>query len=136
MIFNLIIGILAGVGARYAKEHIAGAIAPVLSIEDKDHDVLSLLVLLLAGGIVIGLSGANSMILPTVIGAGLGYFGTQVLEFGKAQRASMEEKMKQRNAASEADVADAEIVDEPVEAPEPKKPAAKRKPAAKKSTAK
>lgn len=134
MIFNLIIGILAGIGSRYAEAPIAGLIKGKLDIPKEDLRVLAFVVTLLAASILIGLAGVNGMPIVLLIGGGLGVFGKLVMKFSNEQKQLLKAKMEERKAYMNGDEPAAVATPEPVKT-ETVKPAAK-KPAAKKTAAK
>lgn len=136
MLFNLILGILAGIGSRYLEDPLGVALKGKLDLPEADLRVLSFIVILLAASLLIGISGANGMPIMLLIGGGLGIFGSHVLSFGKSQKSVMEARLKEQAAQRRGDDVEAQAQDAATadEKPAPKKKPAAKKPAAKKTT--
>lgn len=130
MIFNLIIGVLAGIASRYVETPLNGFIKDKVDIPEPDMRVLAFIVTLLAASLLIGVAGVNGMPIVLLIGGGLGIFGSHVMKFSNAQKDVLKAKMEERKNGA------AETVETVEEAVKETKTAAKRKTTAKKPAAK
>ena len=81
MILSFLFGLLAGYFEHAAAPHVKKAVADVfdlsLPVDRSEYDMLTLLVLLAAGGIVAAVL-AQAMVLPLLLGAFLGLFGKRL----------------------------------------------------------
>ncbi len=79
MITNLILGAVAGFLTPMAEPHIRKALSKLalsdIPVGETEFDVLSLLAMLMAASILVGVLGANSMAFPLLLGALGGLFG-------------------------------------------------------------
>lgn len=128
MIFNLILGILAGIGSRYAEDPIGAFVKDKAEFDDRDLRVLAFVILLLAAAFLIWIAGADGKPIMLIVGGGIGIFGTALMKVGREQKAVFETKMQDRKATQNGETV---VAEKPAAKPAAKKPAAK-KPAAKK----
>lgn len=81
MFLSFLLGLLAGFAEPYANPHVKKAVQDVfdlsLPVETSEFDMLTLLVLLAAAGLVAALL-STAMFLPLLIGAFLGLFGKRL----------------------------------------------------------
>ncbi|WP_133117398.1 hypothetical protein [Paramylibacter kogurei] len=148
MLFNLILGVVAGITSRYVEKPLGGMIQEQLDMPEADLRVLSFVACLLVASLLIAIAGANGMPIVLLIGGALGIFGSHVMKFGREQKDVFQQKLDERKANAgnatpyraedvNQDVADA--VDEAVEAAKEastKTSRAVKKTAAKKTTPK
>ena len=126
MLFNLIIGALAGYVARFVEEPLGKLIPSKYEMDKHDLRVLSFIVLLLAASVLIGIAGTDGKPFALLVGGAIGIFFNFLLTVGKDQYAVQKAKMDERSASAGGS--------KPVEPRvTPKKPAA-RKTTPKKST--
>ena len=127
MLFNLIIGALAGYATRYIETPLGGLLKGKYEMSKPDLRVLTFVLLLLGASILISLGGRDGLPFVLLVGGGIGIFFQYLLGIGKEQYTVQKEKMEERKAAAGGS--------QPVEPrvkPAEKKVAAK--PAAKKTT--
>ena len=125
MLFNLIIGALAGYATRYIETPLGGLLQGKYEMSKPDLRVLTFVLLLLAASILISLGGRDGLPFVLLVGGGIGIFFQYLLGIGKDQYAQQKAKMDERKETAGGS-----------QAVEPRvKPAAK-KTTAKKSTAK
>lgn len=126
MLFNLIIGALAGYATRYIEAPLGGLLTGKYEMSKPDLRVLTFVLLLLAASILIGLGGRDGLPFVLLVGGGIGIFAQYLLNIGKDQYAVQKSKMDERKASAGGS--------KPVE---PRvKPAAKKAPAKKTTAAK
>ena len=81
MFLSFLLGLLAGIAESYAEPHVKKAVEDVfdlsLPVEKSEFDMLTLLLLLAAAGLVAALL-STAMFLPLLIGAFLGLFGKRL----------------------------------------------------------
>jgi hypothetical protein len=129
MLFNLIIGALAGYATRYVEAPLGAMLTGKYEMSKPDLRVLTFVLLLLAASILISLGGRDGLPFVLLVGGGIGIFFQYLMGIGKEQYTVQKAKMDERKASAGGS--------QPVEPrvkPASKKPAAK-KPAAKKTTA-
>ncbi len=126
-IFNILMGVIAGIGSRYVEKPLGAMISDKIDLPEADLRVLAFIVALVAVSFLMVLGSVNGMPLVLLIGGALGIFGSHVLKFGREQKAAMMKKMEERTASA------GNSTDEVEPKAAAKKPAAK-KPAAKKKT--
>jgi hypothetical protein len=125
MLFNLIIGAIAGYATRYIEKPLGGLLTGKYEMSKPDLRVLTFVLLLLAASILISLGGRDGLPFVLLVGGGIGIFFQYLLNIGKDQYTAQKAKMDERQASAGGS--------EPVE---PRvKPAAK-KPAVKKASTK
>jgi len=127
MLFNLIIGALAGYATRYIEAPLGGLLKGKYAMDKPDLRVLTFVLLLLAASILIGLGGRDGLPFVLLVGGGIGIFFQYLMGIGKDQYSVQKAKMDERKAA-----AGGSKPVEPKVAPAAKKAAPKKKPAAKK----
>ena len=130
MLFNLIIGAIAGYATRYIEAPLGGLLTGKYEMSKPDLRVLTFVLLLLAASILISLGGRDGLPFVLLVGGGIGIFFQYLLGIGKDQYAQQKTKMEERKASAGG----SQSV-EPRVKPAEKKPAAK-KPASKKVNAK
>ena len=130
MLFNLIIGALAGYATRYIETPLGGLLKGKYEMSKPDLRVLTFVLLLLAASVLIGLSGRYGQPFVLLVGGGIGIFFQYLLGIGKEQYAIQKTKMEERKAS-----AGGSQTVEPRVQPAAKKTAAK-KPETKKDTPK
>lgn len=96
MIFNLIVGIIAGIGSRYVEKPLGAIIKDKLDMPEPDLRVLAFVACLLAASFLIGIAGANGLPIILLIGGALGIFGSHVIKFALTQKDALQKKMKER----------------------------------------
>ena len=126
MLFNLIIGALAGYVARFVEEPLGKLIPSKYEMDKHDLRVLSFIVLLLAASVLIGIAGTDGKPFALLVGGAIGIFFNFLLTVGKDQYAVQKAKMDERSASAGGS--------KPVEPRvTPKKPAARKTPPKKSS---
>lgn len=96
MLFNLIIGALAGYATRYVETPLGGMLKGKYEMSKPDLRVLTFVLLLLAASILIGLGGRNGLPFVLLVGGGIGIFAQYLLNIGKDQYAAQKTKMEER----------------------------------------
>ncbi|GEM_PF-593857 len=127
MLFNLIIGVLAGYATRYIETPLGAMLTGKYEMSKPDLRVLTFVLLLLAASILISIGGRDGMPFVLLVGGGIGIFFQYLLSIGKDQYAVQKTKMDERKASAGGS--------QPVEprvTPAAKKPAAKKAPVSKK----
>jgi len=127
MLFNLIIGALAGYATRYVEAPLGAVLKGKYAMDKPDLRVLTFVLLLLAASILIGLGGRDGLPFVLLVGGGIGIFFQYLLGISKEQYAVQKAKMEERKASAGG----SQPVEPKVE-PAAKKAAPKKKPAAKK----
>ena len=126
MLFNLIIGALAGYVARFVEEPLSKLIPSKYEMNKPDMRVLSFIVLLLAASVLIGLAGTDGKPFILLIGGAIGIFSNFLLTVGKEQYEVQKARMAERSETAGGS--------QPVEPRVAPKKAPAKKPAAKKSS--
>lgn len=121
-IFNILMGVIAGVGSRYVEKPLGTMISDKIDLPEADLRVLAFIVTLIGVSFLMVLGSVNGMPLVLLIGGALGIFGSHVMKFGRDQKEAMMKKMEERKATAGSSTDEVE----------PK--TAKKKPAAKKKT--
>lgn len=96
MLFNLIIGALAGYATRYVETPLGGMLKGKYEMSKPDLRVLTFVLLLLAASILIGLGGRDGLPFVLLVGGGIGIFAQYLLNIGKDQYAAQKTKMEER----------------------------------------
>jgi len=97
-IFNLFVGVIAGIGSRYVEKPLGAMISDKIELPEADLRVLAFAACLVAASFVMLLAGVNGMPLVVVLGGALGIFGSHVLTFSRKQKAFLEKKLEERRA--------------------------------------
>ena len=85
MLFNLIIGALAGYVARFVEEPLGKLIPSKYEMDKHDLRVLSFIVLLLAASVLIGIAGTDGKPFALLVGGAIGIFFNFLLKVNKFQ---------------------------------------------------
>lgn len=137
MIFNLIVGAMAGYIARYVEAPIGGLLKGKYAMDKPDLRVLTFILLLLAASVFIGLAGTDGKPFVLLIGGAIGIFFNYLRTHGTEQYHIQKTKLDNRNAsAGESQPVEPRVSPKAKEAPvkkEPAKKTAQKKPAAKKA---
>tara|TARA_R110002096_G_scaffold14582_5_gene50727 strand:- start:42469 stop:42846 length:378 start_codon:yes stop_codon:yes gene_type:complete len=96
MLFNLIIGALAGYATRYVETPLGGMLKGKYEMSKPDLRVLTFVLLLLAASILISLGGRDGLPFVLLVGGGIGIFAQYLLNIGKDQYAAQKTKMEER----------------------------------------
>jgi len=123
MLFNLIIGALAGYATRYIETPLGGFLKGKYEMSKPDLRVLTFVLLLLAASILISLGGRDGLPFVLLVGGGIGIFFQYLLGIGKEQYSVQKAKMEERQASA----GESQPV-EPRVKPAAKKPAVKKTP--------
>lgn len=100
MLFNLIIGVLAGYATRYIEAPLGGLLTGKYEMPKPDLRVLTFVLLLLAASVLIGLSGRDGLPFVLLVGGGIGIFFQYLLGIGKDQYAQQKAKMDERKTST------------------------------------
>jgi len=96
MLFNLIIGALAGYVSRIAEDPLGKLIPSKIEMDGADRRVLAFIILLLAASVLIGLAGTDGKPFVLLIGGAIGIFSNFLLQIGseqyKIQKARLDER--------------------------------------------
>ena len=83
MIFTFLMGVAAGALIRVAEPHVRGFMENVamkkLDIEPTEYDIVTLLVLMLAGVFLSAIFVGHVGAFPLILGAAIGVFGKRIL---------------------------------------------------------
>lgn len=107
-IFNILMGVIAGVGSRYVEKPLGDLISDKINLPEADLRVLAFIATLIAVSFLMVLGSINGMPLVLLIGGALGIFGSHVLQFGRAQKDAMLKKMEERKATAGSSTDDVE----------------------------
>ena len=100
MIFNLIVGALAGYIARYAEAPLGGLLKGKYEMDKPDLRVLTFILLLLAASILIGLAGSDGKPFVLLVGGAIGIFFNYLRTHGTEQYQIQKAKMDERSASA------------------------------------
>ena len=96
VLFNLIIGILAGYASRYFGNALSSVLTGKYKIPKTDIPVLTFILLLLAASILIGLGRQDGLPFILVFGGGIGFFHKYLGAMCKEQYTLIKAKIKDR----------------------------------------
>lgn len=85
MIFNLIVGGIAGFTARYLESFLNAILIDKYKMSKADQRVLAFAVLLLGASVLISLGGEDGLPFALVFGAIIGFFHKYLWELSKEQ---------------------------------------------------
>ncbi len=84
MLWNLILGVVAGYLTPRAEPHVKAALERVVQakipVGKTEYDMLTLVILLMVAAILVWMIGADSSAFPLLIGALAGLFGKQIYQ--------------------------------------------------------
>lgn len=100
MLFNLIIGAIAGYATRYVEAPLGSMLTGKYEMSKPDLRVLTFVLLLLAASILIRLGGRDGLPFVLLVGGGIGIFFQYLLGIGKEQYAVQKAKMDERKTAA------------------------------------
>jgi hypothetical protein len=100
MLFNLIIGALAGYATRYIETPLGGLLKGKYEMSKPDLRVLTFVLLLLAASILIKLGARDGLPFALLVGGGIGIFFQYLLGIGKDQYSVQKAKMDERKASA------------------------------------
>ena len=135
MLFNLLIGALAGYVARYAEAPVSSLLKDKYAMDKPDLRVLTFILLLLAASALIGIAGADGKPFVLLIGGAIGIFFNYLRAHGIAQYKEQKAKREEHKTSADASDSAEPAIETPTDAvTEPTKKAtpAKKKAAAKK----